>query len=341
MPTPRPFGVTEDQSATLVVPLPTDGTAAAAGGSVSAPVRTGVQPRRRRRGWIPLLAVVLAGVLVASVAWYLGAGRVVATPSVLNLTPAAATAKLTAAGLTLDSGQQDFSETVPAGKIIRTDPAPGAEIRQGGTVIAVVSQGQERYAVPPVARMSVADATASLSAHHLRVGGSTRAYDDSIAADLVVRTNPAVGVRLKRDQAVTLVVSKGPAPVAVPGLAGKTLTDAKAALTAAGLTVGPLTQAYSKTIPADSVISSSPKAGVTLARGSPVALVTSQGPPPVTVPDVVDKFEPDAKKILSGLGFKVRTVYPLIGTPIDRVLTQSAKAGTTLPWGSTITITVV
>jgi len=342
MPVPRPFGVSEDQAATLVVPM---ATAAGATG-VTAPVATGnaasaVKPRRRRRrGWIGLLAVLLVGALVAGGAWVYGAARTVTMPSVVGLTPTAAAAKLTPLHLSLDSGATDFSETVAPGKIISTDPKPGTPAKQDSTVSAVVSRGPERHAVPVVAGMTVGDATAAIGDASLTVGAPTQAYDEKIPVGDVVTTNPAPAAALKRGQAVSLVLSKGPAPVKLPSYVGQPADKATAALEKSGMKVTS-TSAYSKTVADGSVVSMTPTAGKTVPKGTTVALVVSKGPPLVTVPSVVDKFEPEAKRILIAAGFKVNAIYPLIATPIDRVLSQSAKAGSQLPWGSTITISVV
>jgi serine/threonine-protein kinase len=345
MPVPRPFGVSEDQAATLVVPMAT-AAGVAGGGAVTAPVATGnaaskVKPRRRRRrGWIGLLAVLLVGALVAGGAWVYGAARTVTMPSVVGLTPTAAAAKLTPLHLKLDTNATDYSETVAPGKIIRTDPKPGDSAKQDSTVNAVVSKGPERHAVPVVAGMTVDDATTALTDASLTVGASTQAYDEKIAVGDVVTTNPAPAAELKRGQPVSLVLSKGPAPVKLPSYVGQPADKATAALEKSGMKVTS-TSAYSKTVAEGSVVSMTPSAGKTVPKGTTVALVVSKGPPLVTVPSVVDKFEPEAKRILIAAGFKVNAIYPLIATPIDRVLSQSARAGTQLPWGSTITISVV
>ncbi len=339
LPVPRPFGVTEDQAATLVVPLaaPT-GVVTGAG---TTPVGGPPAPRkRRRRGWIPLLAVLLAGALVGGAAWFYGAGRTVVMPSVVNLTPSAASAKLAPLGLTLDASATGYSETVPAGKIISTDPGPGADAKQNSTVSAVVSKGPERHAVPAVANMTVDDATQAVTDAALTVGATTQAYDDKVPVGAVVTANPAPGTKLKRDQAVTLVVSKGPAPVPLPAFVGKPADQAVAALTKLGLT-STSTSAYSKTVPAGSVVSTTPKAGTPVPKGGTVALVVSKGPPLVVVPDLYRTAEADARATLTGLGFKVTVTYPIGFTPFGRVVRQSVEAGKTAPWGSTIRIDVV
>ncbi len=341
LPPARPFGVVDDQASTLIVTL--DHSTMAQGGTAPiGPVAPAPAARsRRRRGWIPLVAVLLAGVLVGGVAWALGATRTVTMPAVVGLTVEAASQKLSPLELTLDSSQQEFSETVEPGRIISTDPKPGDDARQGSTVSALLSKGKERYGVPQLAENTVEQATTALEDANLTLGKTTKAYDDAVAVDLVIRTDPAAGTRLKRDQAVTLVVSKGPAPVTLPALVGQSRGKAIATLKKLGITDVAITDDFSKTVDEGDVISMNPKAGVTVPKGSKVSLVVSRGPPPITVPDLYTMSQADAKAALRALGFRVVVTYPIGITPFDRVVKQSVKANTTAPFGSTIEIQVV
>ncbi|HET7901550.1 MAG TPA: Stk1 family PASTA domain-containing Ser/Thr kinase [Candidatus Nanopelagicales bacterium] len=342
LPSPRPFGVATDQAATLVVPLVADAatgpvTASRNGSPVPPPAPRA--PRKRRRGWIALVAVLTLGALVGWLGWSYGLKQV-PVPTVVNMSVRDATAKLTPLGFTLDSSQTEFSETVKKGLIISTDPSPGADAREGSTISAVVSKGPERYAVPQVAGASVDQATQALTDANLAVGGTTQAYDEKIGVGLVVTTDPKPGSLLKRDQPVDLVLSKGPAPVKIPDLTGKTLAVATAALTKLGLKVTS-TEDYSKTVAKGSVISSTPKPGVSVPKATAVALVVSKGPPLVAVPDVYRTPEADARNALRKLGFNVVVTYPIGFTPFGRVVAQSIDAGTKAPYGSTIEIQVV
>lgn len=343
LPSPRPFGVVEDQAATLVVPLTaSDATGPvrpAANGAARPPASAVKAPRKRRRGWIVLVAVVALGALLGWLGWSYGLKQA-PVPAVVGLTVQQAEAKLTPAGFTLDSSQTDFSETVKKGFIISTDPAGGADAREGSTITAVVSKGPERYAVPQVAGASVDDATTAITSANLSVGGTTQAYDEKIPVGFVVTTDPKPTSLLKRDQPVDLVVSKGPAPVKIPDLTGKTLAAATAALTKLGLKVTS-TEDYSKTVAKGSVVSSNPKPGATLPKGGSVALVVSKGPPLVLVPDVYRVPEAEARATLRKAGFNVVVTYPIGFTPFGRVVSQSVDAGKKAPFGSTIEIQVV
>jgi serine/threonine-protein kinase len=72
-------------------------------------------------------------------------------------------------------------------------------------------------------------------------------------------------------------VSTGPVLVAVPNVVGLTQAAASAAITGAGLVVGTVTSASSPTVPAGSVISSTPTAGTQVASGASVDLLISVG----------------------------------------------------------------
>ena len=85
------------------------------------------------------------------------------------------------------------------------------------------------------------------------------------------------------------LVACAPAKVAVPDLSGKTATQAEAALTAAKLAKGEVTEDYSADNPVGNVFQQTPAAGTEVDEGSKVAYVVSKGEPPapqVSVPDV-------------------------------------------------------
>jgi serine/threonine-protein kinase len=64
-----------------------------------------------------------------------------------------------------------FSDTVPAGQVISTDPAPGTQAPRDSTVTVVVSKGPELIPIPNVVDMTVADATSQLEAAGFIVSG--------------------------------------------------------------------------------------------------------------------------------------------------------------------------
>ncbi|MEK9665395.1 MAG: Stk1 family PASTA domain-containing Ser/Thr kinase [Candidatus Nanopelagicales bacterium] len=306
---------------------------------------TGGQPPRRRRrgrGWIiAIVLLLLAAGGAAAAGWYLaeGPGKQVDVPGIIGLTESEASTALKQVELTLTVAGEEYSETVDAGLIISADPEPGTTVAAQTSVAVVLSLGPERYAVPDVRGAPLAAATTTLEDANLALGSVSEEWDATVPIGNVISQDPSAGAELKRDSVVDLVVSKGPKPVKIPGLAGTPVDEARALLEADGLVVT-VTEDFSSEYAADLVISSTPGKGEKVNVGSTVELLVSKGPPPVEVPYLVDMLKQDAIDTLVYLGFNVDVNEPPI-TPLGRVISQDPAGGTLLPYGSTVTITII
>ncbi|MGV1003470.1 MAG: Stk1 family PASTA domain-containing Ser/Thr kinase [Candidatus Nanopelagicales bacterium] len=295
-------------------------------------------PRRSRRSrWIGLVALVCIGGLLA---FLFGPLQRVSVPRVIGKSAKEATALLAAANLKLDTAARAYSETVAKGKVISTDPGAGRSARTGTTVVAVISRGPERYDVPEVIGTTVKQATVALEAVKLVKGETEDVYHDDVAKGRIISTEPDVGESVKPGTAVTLTVSRGPKPVALPTLTGTDGEAAKAKLKELGLYVKSSSE-YSETVAKGLVISMTPTDGTTVDHGSTIKLLVSKGPPLVKVPSVVGKSEQEAVDLLTAAGFQVRKDYPLLVGVLDRVQGQEPAGGSTAPKGSTVTIDLV
>ena len=261
------------------------------------------QVRRRRRGIVTLIAVLVATALLGAGSWYWFSGRFTTTPDFANLTQAQAEQLAATNGLAVSLGS-DYSETVPAGQVISSDPGPGEQILRGGTVAVVISKGPERYPVPSLVGRTVDDARLALAANHLALGKTPEVYDESVPAGQVINASLPADRMVKPGTPVDLKVSKGPAPIKIISYVGKPFTDAETYYKTAGLIVQRGDDKFSDKVPAGSVVSQNPAKG-NVEKNSTITFVVSQGPEFTVVPPVRGLSGDQATQKLASLGFKV------------------------------------
>jgi eukaryotic-like serine/threonine-protein kinase len=299
------------------------------------------RPRRSRRG-PALLVVALVIALAAGLgAYWFGWARYTATPGVIGLSQKAAVAKLDRAGLDTEVGPPTYSESVPKGHVVSTDPSPGARVLDSGTVTMTLSQGKERYAVPDLAELTVDQAQDALLKQHLGYGRSILRYDESSPKGMVIGSNPATGRREPPGFQVDLVVSRGPRPIHIRDWTGKDADRAVRALAAKGLQADTSDQEYSDTVPDGRVISQSPAGGI-LHRGDTVSLTVSRGPELVQIPGNLSAMGvEDAKSLLIGLGFKVTVDHADIFLGLGYVAGSDPDPGSMARKGSVVVLHIV
>ncbi|QUO22118.1 Stk1 family PASTA domain-containing Ser/Thr kinase [Clostridiaceae bacterium Marseille-Q4143] len=129
--------------------------------------------------------------------------------------------------------------------------------------------------------------------------------------------------------------------VTVPNVVGKDEATARAAIEAAGLTVGTVTEAASDTVTSGLVISQTVAANTKTAKGTKVNLVLSSGPSSVKVTDVIGHEQSRAEQELAAAGFQVsvKEAYSSDVRP-GLVISTTPDRGTPAKPGSTVTMTV-
>ena len=129
--------------------------------------------------------------------------------------------------------------------------------------------------------------------------------------------------------------------VTVPSVVGKDENAAKSAITAAGLTVGTVSEASSDTVESGLVISQSPSANSETESNGKVNIVLSSGPNKKKVTDVIGHESSRAQSELAGDGFKVEVKETYSDDMrAGLVVSTSPDRGTYVQPGSTVTITV-
>ena len=206
----------------------------------------------------------------------------ISVPNTVGQTQAAAESAITTAGLVPGVENNVNSDTVPLGDVISQNPVSAAQVVSGSSVDLVISSGPAAtttVSVPNVIGDTQAAAESAITAVGLVVGTITSVSSNTVAVGDVISQSPVAGSTAATGSAVDLVISSGPALIAVPNVVGLTQTSASSAITSAGLVVGTVTLACSRTVASGIVISESPVAGTLVAAGSAVDLVVSRGFP--------------------------------------------------------------
>ena len=154
----------------------------------------------------------------------------------------------------------------------------------------------------------------------------------------MISSNPQQGNNVPANTLVTLYVSTGTAPVAVPNVVGQQETAAESALQNAGFR--PLVKNDpTSSAPIGQVTAQSPSGG-TAAPGSTVTITVSGGA--VTVPSVINESQQTATQVLTQAGFQVNVQQGSGGSQFANgtVFNQVPAGNGTAAKGSTVTIYV-
>ncbi|MGZ4141924.1 MAG: Stk1 family PASTA domain-containing Ser/Thr kinase [Actinomycetota bacterium] len=251
----------------------------------------------------------------------------------------------------------DETVVLERGRVVRAEQPQRGRRRTGLILLTIIvlailgvaawaviglTSGPKTVTIPDVANLSTQQAIDRLQ----KAGLDPQLQDpinSSLAAGLVVRTDPAANAKVKSGTLVKVFYSIGPKIVTIPDVTGKTQADATTALTAAGLKVGKVTRQASETVATGLVISSNPPGGSLLQAGKTVDLVISSGRPQQTVPDVTHLSQADAQDALARANLKAQVVMEDISTCPEQpgyVCRQDPAAGQKVTEGSTVTIFV-
>ena len=225
--------------------------------------------------------------------------------------------------------------------------------------------------VPVLRGRTVPQAVVELRAKGLQAGIDGHYYSATQPVGVILTQSPAPGTLVRKSWRVRVTVSLGPQKVAIPSVDGMNETLATITIRRTGLQVGAevgLPYAYA---PENTVIAQTPTANATDVEGPRVSILTAQPAPPSddasVMPDMVgENFTQAALEIIHA-GFKLAPLQnplaassapattgqpgaatatspapaiPATTAPPGAVIAQIPAAGTRIPAGSTIQLTV-
>lgn len=287
--------------------------------------------------WRWLITLLLIAATAAGVYWYFtaGPGLRISVPDVTGRDEEAAVTIIEEVGLSPELAY-DYSDGVPEGKVISTEPSPPSEMARDEVVTLTVSLGIEQVTVPAVVGLPQDTAEDQLRSNRLEPD-IEEDYSQDVPEGHVIAQSIDPSSEVDHSTVVTLTISQGREPVEAVDVEGLAADEAAEELEDRGLIVD-YTEAFSDTVPEGDVIAQSESG--TVYRGDTVTLTISLGPELFEVPDVFGLQRDEAVSQLEDLGFEV-DVETFLGGVFGWVREQSVPAGEMHPRGTVITITVV
>lgn len=265
-----------------------------------APARRSARRRPRWAGPLLLITGLLLAGGVAAGAWWLGEGRYVNVPALVDLSYAEAELRADEVGLRIRQGGTEPSERIEAGRVVRTEPPTGDRMLRGQYITVITSTGAERFTVPDLRGKPKDEAEAMLTELSL-VADFDERYDERVEEGYVIDQGITPGQELRAGEQVPVYISLGREPIDITDFTGQDAAHAEQQLTEAGFQVVRAEQVRAEVRPGI-VISQSPSSGQAY-RGTEITLVVAIQAAEIVIPDVRGRHVDEATQILRDAGF--------------------------------------
>lgn len=320
--------VMSDQTQAMVRPSAPGQTAARA--QVPGAYQAEQEEERGGMGKGKVAAIVIGVIAVLAIAAFavmnlFGGNGGASVPNVMGMVQEQAINELEDAGFKAKVEEQ-YSTDDDKGNVIDQTPKGGSTAEKGSTVTIVVSQGAEPVQttkVPDLDGMTESEAEAALKAANL-TGKATEEENDEVDEGTVFWQSQDAGTEVDEGTEIEYKVAKAAETVNVPGVLGKSFSEASNELSSAGFKVVDGGTDYSSDYAEGKVMSQSVTGSAK--KGTEVTLVVSKGAKKETVD--VDSLglegmtQEQAQRALANAGL--------------RYYVSSNEASSTVPRGSVI-----
>lgn len=195
--------------------------------------------------------------------------------------------------------------------------------------------------VPELVGLSEAAAFDETADAGLGLTVSEEIYDFDAPEGHVLSQDPAPDTELRRGEDISVVLSRGPQPVAVPDVVGETEAEAVERLGADRLEAT-LDTAYHDEVAEGTVMSQEPSPGESVLQGDEVALVVSLGIEQVEVPTLTGRQVDEAEEALAAAGLALGEVTRTYSDEVPQageIISQSLEGGASVDKGSAVNLT--
>ena len=207
--------------------------------------------------------------------------------------------------------EEEFSDVIEEGKVIRTVPVADTTLNEGQEVLLVISKGREIKTgfMPNIVDIDEDLAVRTLKNQNLDLDIQIEEiFDSKVAKGNVIKTDPEKGDPLKTGQTVKIYVSKGPETAEMPDLMGKELDAAKSLLDYAGFKNTVVEEVFDEA-EAGTVIKQSHTKGTEVDITETIKITISKGPEPTDPPEVTKSVTIDLKGHTAEADCDVKVIF--------------------------------
>jgi beta-lactam-binding protein with PASTA domain len=224
-------------------------------------------------------AMFAAGSAVAVwlVLWVSLHSSAVRVPEVRGLEITRAIAAVQEAGLIVRVQEGVFAPEIGVGHVARQRPAPGIELKRGGTVLLSPSLGEAAVRVPDLSRLPTSFAEAQLEEAGLRVGWRSQVEGEADAA-VVVAQAPVAGSAVAPASEVAVLMNRGPRErrFVAPDFTGAREEDAARVIRTLGFRLAAVQRVLYPDVQPGIVLRQDPPAGGPVSEAAVLALWVSR-----------------------------------------------------------------
>jgi serine/threonine-protein kinase len=266
--------------------------------------------RRHKRLWV--VGIVIALLVAGVVGFRVVVKQAHTVPPLAGIIEGEARNLIASNGWTIVIASER-NDDIPAGSVVRTEPAEGSKLKEGQTLTIVVSEGPTFATLPDISGAESQSAIDQLTALGLVVTPRDT-NSEEVPAGIVIGWNvpeqPGLnpGDQLLKGTAIDLLVSVGPELREVPMLVGLKLEDAQKLITDLGLVLVETPAAKSNAADKGLIGAQSPIPGEKVARETGIAYSISLGPDLVKLPYLVGNRLDTVQQRLQEAGFVVGSV---------------------------------
>lgn len=192
--------------------------------------------------------------------------------------------KLNEIGLGIKKGDSMSSDKYEEGLIVGQSEKDGDMVEKNTTITVNLSSGAGEIEVPSVVGLDKDAATDKLKSAGFNNVKTEYEYSSDVPAGDVIRQTPEGNAKAKKDDAITIYISRGQEQVKMISVLGMTEQQARDALAGIDVSVSSVSSDYSNDVPEGCVMSQSISEGTFVNPGTSVTLTISLGK------KVVDKY---------------------------------------------------